>query len=447
MYIQIIIMAVCLLMSAYFSATETAFSTLSKTKLKTLVEKGNKRAPLALKLSENYDRLISTILIGNNLVNILLSSIATVFVIDLLTNTTYDNLATTISTAVVTVVVLIFGEITPKSIAKNRPEGFAMFSAPLMQFFIWILIPFSALFSLWTKLVAKIFRVKADNKMSQEELLMLVEEVQEEGTIDDEEGDLLRNAINFTEQKAEDILTHRVDLEGFDMETPMEEIGQIFEESRFSRLLVYEESIDKIVGVIHSKDVFTAKGLTDKPLEELITPPLFIHKGERIDDLLRELQTNKSHLAVVLDEYGGTLGIVTMEDILEELVGDIWDEHDEVVEDYKEIAENTFRIDCGGSLEDFCEFFDLDIESDNITINGWIMEAMDKIPACGDRFSFENLDITVTETDYHRVSTIQVVRHEIEEDEDEDDKKSKKDKDKDKDKDEQPSDSKSKASV
>ena len=430
MYIQIIIMAVCLLMSAYFSATETAFSTLSKTKLKTLIEKGNKRASLALKLSENYDRLISTILIGNNLVNILLSSIATVFVIDLLTNTTYDNLATTISTAVVTVVVLIFGEITPKSIAKNRPEGFAMFAAPLMQFFIWILIPFSALFSLWTKLVAKIFRVKADNKMSQEELLMLVEEVQEEGTIDDEEGDLLRNAINFTEQKAEDILTHRVDLEGFDIETPMEEIGQIFEESRFSRLLVYEESIDKIVGVIHSKDVFTAKGLTDKPLEELITPPLFIHKGERIDDLLRDLQTNKSHLAVVLDEYGGTLGIVTMEDILEELVGDIWDEHDEVVEDYKEIAENTFRIDCGGSLEDFCEFFDLDIESDNITINGWIMEAMDKIPACGDRFSFENLDITVTETDYHRVSTIQVVRHEIEEDRDhEDDKKSRKDKD------------------
>ncbi len=432
--VQIIIMAVCLLMSAYFSATETAFSTLSKTKLKTLVEKGNKRASLALKLSENYDRLISTILIGNNLVNILLSSIATVFVISLCLNAKdqsfADTYGTLISTAATTVIVLMFGEITPKSIAKNRPEGFAMFSAPLMQFFIWILIPVSFIFSLWTKLVAKIFRVKADNKMSQEELLMLVEEVQEEGSIDDEEGDLLRNAINFTEQKAEDILTHRVDLEGFEIETPMEEVGQLFEESRFSRLLVYEESIDKIVGVVHSKDVFTAKGLTDKSLEELITPPLFIHKGERIDDLLRELQTNKSHLAVVLDEYGGTLGIVTMEDILEELVGDIWDEHDEVIEDYKEIAENTFRIDCGGSLEDFCEFFDLDIESDNITINGWIMEAMDKIPACGDRFSFENLDITVTETDYHRVSTIQVVRHEIEEDraDREDDKKSKKDK-------------------
>ena len=428
--IQIIIMAVCLLMSAYFSATETAFSTLSKTKLKTIIEKGNKRASLALRLSEDYNKLISTILIGNNLVNILLSSIATVVVITLCVKwkdqTFADSYGTVIATAAVTVIVLIFGEITPKSIAKNRPESFAMFSAPMMQLFIWLLTPVSFFFSLWTKLVAKIFRIKTETKMSQEELLMLVEEVQEEGTIDDEEGDLLRNAINFTEQKAEDILTHRVDLEGFDIETPMEEIGKIFEESRFSRLLVYEDSIDKIVGVVHSKDVFTAKGLTDKPLDQLITPPLFIHKGERIDDLLRDLQTNKSHLAVGLDEYGGTLGIVTMEDILEELVGDIWDEHDEVVEDYKEISENTFRIDCGGNLEDFCEFFDLEIESDSITINGWIMEVLDKIPACGDKFSFENLDVTVTETDFHRVSTIHVVRNEIE---DEDEKKSKKDKD------------------
>ena len=439
---QIIIMAACLLMSAYFSATETAFSTMSKTKLKTKIEKGNKRAALALKLSEKYDRLLSTILIGNNLVNILLSSIATVFVITLCVRSKdqafADSYGTLISTAAVTVVVLMFGEITPKSIAKNRPEGFAMFSAPLMQLLVWILIPFSGIFSLWTKLVAKVFRVKADNKMSQEELLMLVEEVQEEGSIDDEEGDLLRNAINFTEQKAEDILTHRVDLEGFDIETPMEEIGRLFEESRFSRLLVYEDSTDKIVGVAHSKDVFTAKGLTDKPLDQLISPPLYIHKGERIDDLLRDLQTNKSHLAVVLDEYGGTLGIVTMEDILEELVGDIWDEHDEVIEDYKEIAENTFRIDCGGNLEDFCEFFDLDIESDSITINGWIMEVMDKIPACGDRFSFENLDVTVTETDFHRVSTIHVVRHEPSDDED--DNKSKKDKDDDRDDDDGSSD-------
>ena len=428
---QIIIMAVCLLMSAYFSATETAFSTLSKTKLKTMIEKGNKRAPLALKLSENYDKLISTILIGNNLVNILLSSLATIVVMDICRDIKSEEFAqaysTMISTVITTVVVLLFGEITPKSMAKNRPESFAMFSAPLMQFFIWILFPVGILFSGWAKLVNRIFRNHEDSKMSQEELLMLVEEVQEEGTIDDEEGDLLRNAINFPELKAEDILTHRVDLEGFDMDTPMEEIGKLFEESHFSRLLVYQDSIDNIVGVLHQKDVFTAKGLTDKPLEELISEPLFIHKTERIDDLLRELQTNKSHLAVVLDEYGGTLGIVTMEDILEELVGDIWDEHDEVVEDYKEISENTFRVDCGGSLADFCEFFDLEIESDSITINGWIMEAMDKIPTCGEKFSYENLEITVTETDARRVSTIHVVRREMEDEEDS--KKSKRDRD------------------
>ena len=435
---QIIIMAICLLMSAYFSATETAFSTMSKTKLKTMIDKGNKRAALTLKLSDNYDRLISTILIGNNIVNILLSSIATVFVISLLVTAKgqafSDNYSTLISTAAVTVVVLIFGEITPKSVAKNHPEGFALFASPLIQFFIWVLFPVSILFSGWTKLVNRIFRRNdEESKMSQEELLMLVEEVQEEGTIDDEEGDLLRNAINFPELKAEDILTHRVDLEGFEVDTPMEEIGRIFEESRFSRLLVYQDSIDNIVGVVHSKDVFTAKGLTDKPLEELISEPLFIHKTERIDDLLRDLQTNKSHMAVVLDEYGGTLGIVTMEDILEELVGDIWDEHDEVVEDYKEIAENTFRVDCSGTLAEFCDFFDLEIDSDNITINGWIMEEMDKIPACGEKFSYENLDITVIETDFRRVATIEVVRHEIEDEDEEDTKRSKRDRDEDED--------------
>ena len=403
-------------MSAYFSATETAFSTLSKTKLKTMVEKGNKRAARTLSIAERYDRLISTILIGNNLVNILLTSIATVFVIELCTNlknaTFAENYGTTIATAAATIVVLIFGEITPKSLASDYPEKFAMFATPLIRVITVILAPISVLFTLWKKLLSKIFRIKPDNKMSQEELLMLVEEVEEDGTIDTEEGDLLRNAITFTEQKAEDILTHRVDLEAFDKDTPMEEIAQKFIDSGFSRLIVYDESIDNVIGILHQKDIFTVHGITDKPLDELLTPPLFIHKTERIDDLLRALQTNKSHLAVVLDEYGGTLGIVTMEDILEELVGDIWDEHDEVVEDYKEIAPDTFRVDCSENLDDFRQFFDIEIESDSITINGWIMEELDKIPACGDKFSYENLDITVTETDFHRVSMIEVVRHE-----------------------------------
>ena len=306
----------------------------------------------------------------------------------------------------------------PKSIANDFPEKFAMFSAPLMRVIMVILTPISWIFAMWKKLIAKIFRLKPDNKMSQEELLMLVEEVEEDGTIDEDEGDLLRNAITFTEQKAEDILTPRVDLEAFSKDTPMEEIAQKFVDSQYSRLLVYNESIDNIIGVVHQKDIFTVTGITDKALDELITPPVFVHRTESIDDLLRELQSNKSHMAVVLDEYGGTLGIVTMEDILEELVGDIYDEHDEVVEDYKEISENTFRVDCGGALDEFSTFFDLTIESDSITVGGWVTEQLDKIPACGDKFSFENLDITVTETDYHRVSTIEVLRQEAASEED-----------------------------
>jgi len=426
----LIIMAVCLVFSAYFSATETAFSTLSKTKLKTLAEKGNKRATRTLAIAEKYDRLISTILVGNNVVNILLATVSTLFFIELLQNTDKANMASTISTAVCTVVVLIFGEITPKSLASDFPEKFAMASSGFIQLIIWILIPVTFIFTLWKKLLALIFRIEKDDKISQEELLLLVEEVQEDGTIDDEEGDLLRNAINFADLKAEDILTHRVDLESFPSDATKEEIAEKFTESRFSRLLMYEDSIDNIVGVIHHKDFFTASGVTEEPLEEIVTKPMFIRPTEPIDALLRDLKNTKSHIAVVVDEYGGTLGIVTMEDILEELVGDIWDEHDEVVEDYKEIAENTFRVDCGGNLDEFCEFFDIEIESESITINGWIMDQLERIPACGDKFTYENLDITVSETDFHRVSTIIVVRGEREDERDGREKDREKDKEK-----------------
>ena len=413
MTVQIIIMAVCLLMSAYFSATETAFSTASKTKLKTLVEKDNKRAALALKLSENYDKLISTILIGNNLVNILLSSLATLVAVDVCTKLKSAEFAaaysTLFSTAITTVVVLMFGEITPKSVAKNRPENFAMFSAPLMQFFIWILFPLGILFSGWTKLVAKIFRLDSDSKMSQEELLMLVEEVQEEGTIDDEEGDLLRNSITFTDQKVEDILTHRVDLEAFEMNTPIEEIGRLFEESRYSRLLVYEDTIDKIVGVVHQKDIFTTSGLTDRPLSELLTEPLYIHRTESIDDLLRTMQQNKAHMAVVLDEYGGTLGIVTMEDILEELVGEIWDEHDEVVEDIRFDGSDTWTVSGSADLYRLLDKLDIDEDAvESASVTGWVMEELGKVPVQGDSFVSDDWKITVTVTDERRVQEIRV---------------------------------------
>ncbi len=394
----IIAMVACVICSAFFSATETAFSSYNRTRIKTLAEKGSKRASLVLKLSENYDKLLSTILIGNNIVNIAAASLGTVMFVKI-----YGDIGATISTVVITVVVLIFGEISPKSIAKDFPEKFAMFSAPIIRFLIWILLPVNFLFTMWKKFLSLFFKDKGDDKMSQEELLMLVDEVQEEGSIDDSEGNLLRNAIEFSDLRAEEILTHRVDIESLSVDSSKEEIADMFATSKFSRLLVYKDDIDNIVGVLHIKDFYTKDGITDKSVEEIMTTPIFIHKTEKASSLLKRLQTEKSHIAVVLDEFGGTLGIVTMEDILEELVGEIWDEHDDVLEDFKQVGEGEYLVNCDMSMDDFCNFFDVKTDSDSSTLNGWIAEKLDKVPEKDDNFLFENLDITVTETDAHRV--------------------------------------------
>lgn len=416
--VYIIAMLACVIGSAYFSATETAFSSLNKTRIKTLAEDGHKRAKLVLKLSNDYDRLISTILIGNNIVNILAASLGTLMFVKLLG----EDIGATVSTVVVTVVVLIFGEISPKSIAKDFPEKFAMFSAPIIQFLIWILTPLNFLFWLWKKFLSLFLKKKDDEKLSQAELLMFVEEVQEGGSIDTNEGHLLRNAIEFGDLKAEDILTHRVDLEALLVDATPEEVAEQFENSKFSRLPVYKEDIDHIVGILHLKDFYGINGITTQPISEIMTPPLFIHRTEKISDLLKQLQTTKSHMAVVVDEYGGTLGIVTMEDILEELVGDIWDEHDDVLEDVRNIGYDTYRVNCSMSMDDFCQQFDIDAQSESSTVNGWISEQLDKIPEKGDKFSYKNLDITVTDIDSHRPLFVSVHVNPVEEDENASDK-------------------------
>lgn len=422
-YITIII--VCVVMSAYFSATETAFSTMNKTRMKTMAEKGNRRAALSLKLVEDYNTLISTILIGNNIVNTLMSAIGTLLFVELVGGAQ----GATVSTAVITVVVLIFGEVTPKSVAKDFPESFAMFSAPIINTFRLIFTPFNLFFTGWKKLVSKIFKPKEGQKMSSEELLQMVEEVEQEGAIDTSEGVLIRNAIEFADLCAEDILTHRVDVEAVSIETTNIELAEAFSATGFSRLIVYNESIDDVVGVVHQKDLYVGAGFSDKPLKELITPPLFIHKSEKIRDILNLLQKNKAHIAIVIDNYGGTLGIVTMEDILEELVGEIWDEHDEVVEDFKELSDNTYIVDCDVNLDDFCEKFDIEAESDSVSLGGWIMEQLGKVAENGDSFAYENLEIFVTEVDNRRVTKAKVVCNE------KSDERSEKDSDKDKDSD------------
>lgn len=397
-------MVICIILSGYFSATETAFSSLNKTRIKYMAEKGSKRAKRTLQLADNYDKLIATILIGNNIVNITTASIGTLLFVDLMG----QELGATVSTVVVTIVVLIFGEITPKSIAKDYPERFAMFSAPMIGALLWLFTPLNFLFSLWKKLVALLFHSDEEDKMSQEELLLLLEEVEQEGAIDKSEGTLLRNAVEFGDLEVQSILTHRVDLEAVEVNATKEEIAAKFTETRFSRLLVYEETIDKIVGVLHLKDFYDGMGINPKPLREIMTPPLFIHQTEKVDDLLQLLKSSKSHIAVVIDEYGGTLGIVTMEDILEELVGEIWDEHDEVEEPFRQLSENTYLVDCTVTLDDFCDFFDVESDSESVSLGGWIMDQMQRIPEKGGQFTYENLTITATEIDDHRIEWVTV---------------------------------------
>ena len=399
-------MAACLILSAYFSATETAFSSANSTRLKTLAEKGSKKAKLACELLEHYDKLLSTILIGNNIVNILMASIGTVLFVR-----HYGDAGATISTIVVTVVVLVFGEISPKSVAKDCAERFAMFSAPILQVFLFVLTPLNFLFSLWKKLLAKVFRLNGESKMSQEELLMLVDEVQQDGSIDKNEGELLKNAIDFSEQQAQDILIHRVDLAALPITASKEEVAALFTGTKYSRLLIYQDSIDHILGTVHQKDFYVGCGITEKPLPEIIVPPLFVLENEPISRLLKTLQKAKTHVAVVVDEYGGTCGIVTMEDILEELVGEIWDEHDEIEVFIRKTGANTFLVDAGMDFDEFAAYFQLKTDSEMTSVSGWVMEQFGRVPESGERISAGPLDVLVTKVDNHRIEEIQITQH------------------------------------
>ncbi len=397
------IMVVCLLLSSFFSATETAFAAMNITKLKTLAEKGNQNAALVCKLDEQYDRLISTVLIGNNIVNICMASVGT-----LLFTMKFGDLGATISTIVVTIVVLIFGEISPKSIANNCAEQLAMATAPVVQVLLWIFLPLNVLFSGWQKLLTKVFHLEASSKMSQEELLTLVNEVQEEGTIDEDEGGLLRNAIEFSDQEARDILIHRTDLAALPITATKKEIAEMFTETKYSRLLIYRDTIDDILGIIHRKDFYVGCGISEKEVKDLISPAIFVLESEPIRMILKKQQKAKTHVAVVVDEYGGTCGIVTMEDILEELVGDIWDEHEEAEVLLRRIASDTYLVDASMDFEEFADYFKLKEESEMVSVSGWVMEQFGRVPELGDRFSYEDLVIEVTKVGNHHVDEIRV---------------------------------------
>lgn len=402
--ISLIIIIVCVVMSAYFSATETAFSSINRIRVKNMAEKGNKRAKLVLALSENYDSMLSTILIGNNIVNIASASLATVLFVKLLG----AEAGPSVSTAVTTVVVLIFGEISPKSIAKESPEKFAMFSAPILKMLMVILTPFNYLFKQWKKLLSMIFKSDDDRTITEEEILTIVEEAQQEGGIDEQESTLIRSAIEFTEIEAVDVLTPRIDITGVSVDSTKEEIAEVFASTGYSRLPVYEGSVDQIVGIIYHKDFYNQVFSTEKTVKEIIRPALFTVKSKKVGELLKELQQEKSHIAVVIDEFGGTVGIVTLEDILEELVGEIWDEHDEVVQQIEKLTETSYNVLGNTHIEEVFELLDIDKELDVNTVSGWVMNELGHMPEKGETFIYENVNVTVLEMYGRRVQKVKV---------------------------------------
>lgn len=402
---NLIIIVICIIMSGYFSASETAFSTSNKIRLKTMEEAGHKKAKLVLKMIDNFDSLISSILIGNNIVNILSASLATLLFVEWFG----EAKGPSISTAVTTVIVLIFGEVTPKSIAKEFPEQFAMFSAPLLSILMWLFTPFNWLFSQWKKLVGLLFKHKENITATEEELLMFVEETAQEGTITEEESDMIHSVIKFSDLEVVDILTPRIDVTAIDIAADVNEIKEVFNTSGYSRLPVYEENIDNIVGTIYYKDFFAKVVCGEDTLEDVIKPAKMVLGTKKISNLLEELKEEQNHIAIVASEYGSILGIITLEDILEELVGDIWDEGDEVKPELKQISDTEYEVLGTAGIHRLAN--ELNIEFGDVqvtTVNGWIINLINKIPTKGQIIEHENIKLEILSMNRNRIDKLKL---------------------------------------
>ncbi len=430
---QIIVLIILVMLSAFFSGTETAFTSFNRNRMKTLAQDGNKRAKAVLEIDEKYEKFITTILVGNNIVNITATTVSGIMFANLLKGNA--ELAPTVSTVVMTVVILIFGEITPKALAKDLAEKYALATCKIVKFVVAILTPITFIFSLSKKLVNLIFKVETDDTVTEDEILTMVEEAENDGEIDEHESELIKSAIEFNDLEVDAILTPRVDIVAIASDTPIDEILDTYRQSGFSRLPVYEDTIDNIVGVIHEKDFNKMVHDGGNDINEIVHGVICITGGMKISKLLREFQSAKTHMAVVVDEYGGTAGLVTMEDVLEGLVGEIWDEHDEVIETLRQLDETTYIINGSSALNDIadiCVFSDEELEA-NATVNGFVLDNIQKVPEVGDIFDYENFTFEVIKVDGRRAEEIKLTVNPVE-DEDEDESPKKKSRDEDNDK-------------
>ena len=392
--------------SAFFSASETAFSSLNQIRLKSRAEDGDPSAARVLAMSEQYDKLLSSILIGNNIVNIAAASIGTV----LFTRLLDPQRGATVSTIVLTIVVLIFGEVTPKSLAKEMPERVATAVSPFLSLLMVLLSPLTWLFTQWKKLLGHFIHSGEADTITEGELMTMVSEAESDGELTDRESQLIRSAIEFDDVEVEEILTPRVDVVAVEDTTSLEELAQTFAESGYSRLPVYHDNIDNIIGVVHEKDFYLAKLKKAATVEELVVPTLYTTGTTQISQLLRTLREQHHHMAVVVDEYGGTEGIITLEDILEELVGEIWDEHDEVTEDFRQQSDGSWLVAGSASVDDLFETLDLpeDEDIDSNTVNGLVQEKTRHLPKVGDHFTLDHFEGVVTRTARRRVTEVRL---------------------------------------
>ena len=402
----LIALVILVAFSAFFSASETAFSSLNQIRLKSRAEDGDKAAARVLAMSEQYDKLLSTILIGNNIVNIGAASIATV----LFTKALGEERGATVSTIVLTIVVLIFGEISPKSIAKEMPETIATAVSPFLNLLMTLFTPLTWLFSQWKKLLNHFIHSSEEDTITEGELMTMVSEAESDGELTDRESQLIRSAIEFDDVEVEEILTPRVDVIAVEDDITLEELARTFAESGYSRLPVYHGTIDNIIGVVHEKDFYLGRLKKETMLEDLIKPTLYTTGSTQISRLLRILREQHHHMAVVVDEYGGTEGIITLEDILEELVGEIWDEHDEVTEDFHKQADGSWIVLGSASVDDLYEMLGLpeDEDIDSNTVNGLVQEKTCHLPKVGDRFTLGEYDGVVTRTAKRRVTEVRL---------------------------------------
>lgn len=407
----LVIIFFMIVFSAFFSASETAYTSANKIRLRSKAENGKKSAARALKIIEKYDKTLTTILIGNNIVNILTSSLATVLFIDLLEDADKGSVA---STVVVTIVVLIFGEILPKTLAKSHAESFACGISGIMSFLMTVFTPLSAVFILLQKGANKLFASKnKEVSMTEQELISIIDEIEDEGVLEEQEGSLVRSALEFDETIVSEVITPRVNIVAIEINSDTEKVKDLFIKEQYSRLPVYEKTVDHIVGVITQHDFFEKIVRGESfTISDIMQDTLHIPNLMKISDVLKQMQKNKLHLAVVVDQYGGTEGIVTLEDIIEELVGEIWDESDEITAPVKFISETVFETSGEVSQNDFNRFFearamDFRIDTESNTVGGWLFELFGRIPEENDSIRTDDFIITVKSLEDFRVGTVQ----------------------------------------